>query len=328
MSIKQNAIAPVKAPRKSPSAKKQTKFSKLLREIYKNRFLYLLLLPALLTYLLFHYFPMGGLQLAFKSYNAQLGIWGSEWVGFQHFERLFRTPEFLTALRNTFIISFGRLIFEFPCPIILAILLNEMRMPKLKKVYQTVYTFPHFLSWVIVGGIIIRFFGSTGPINHALSFLGMEKVQFLSNSSTFRPFLYLTSIWKTAGWNAIIYLAAIAGISPELYEAATVDGASRFRRIWHITIPGLAPIILIQFILQIGNIMNGGFDQIFNMYNSVVRPVSDILDTYVFRLTYEGLSDYGFSTAVGLFKSVINLFMLLVANKITKLLTGSSLYSV
>ena len=315
------AVIPTNAAKKQSSGGQR-----LLREIYQSRYLYLLLLPAMLTYLLFHYFPMVGLQLAFKSYNAQLGIWGSEWIGFKHFERLFRTPEFLTALQNTFIISFSRLLFEFPCPIILAILINELRMPKLRKIYQTIYTFPHFLSWVIVGGIIIRFFGSTGPINYLLSSLGFGNLQVLSNGAAFRPFLYITSIWKTAGWSAIIYLAAITGISPELYEAATVDGASRLRRIWHITLPGLAPIIMVQFLLQMGNIMNGGFDQIFNMYNSVVRPAADILDTYVFRLTYEGLSDYGFSTAVGLFKSVINLAMLLLANQVTKTITGSSLY--
>lgn len=297
----------------------------LWREIFQSRYIYLLLIPGLLFFAIFSYGSMYGLLLAFKKFNASLGIFGSPWVGLKHFERLFITPDFLTAVKNTLTISFGRLLIEFPFPIILAIMLSEMKHKGFQKVYQTLYTFPNFISWVIVGSIMVSFFDNNGPVNAIIQSLGHEKANILANGSTFRLFLFGTGIWKGAGWSSIIYLAAISGINPELYESALIDGASRLRRIWHITLPGIIPTITVLFILAVGNVMNGGFDQIFNLQNPVVRPVSDIIDTYVYRITFQAVPDYGFSTAVGMFKSVINLGLLFVANKFTKIISGNGL---
>lgn len=294
--------------------------------IVSSRYIYLFLIPGFIYFAIFAYKPMIGIILAFKQYKARLGIMGSPWAGLKHFERMFRTNEALIALENTIGISLGRLIFEFPFPILLAILINEMRGIKVKRIYQTVYTFPHFLSWVVVGSVLTNFLSDRGTVNAIIRILGGTSVNFLANTSIFRGVIYLTSIWKSAGWSAVIYMAAIAGISPELYEAAVVDGASRLRRIWHITLPGLRQTIVVLFILQVGNMMNGGFDQIFNIYNPVVKPVSNIIDTYVYSITFEAVADYGFSTAVGLFKSVVNVIMLLVANKVVSLLGEGGLF--
>ena len=270
---------------------------------------------------------MSGLVLAFKKYNARLGIWGSQWVGWSHFERIFATPAAMRAIKNTFEINLSRLIWQFPMPIILAILINEMRGTRLKRVYQIVYTFPHFLSWVIVSTIISNFFANGGMINTIIANLGGERIDFLSNADFFRPFLYLTNNWKEMGWSSIIYMAAIMGIDASLYEAATVDGAGRFKQMLYITLPGIQATIITMFILQVGRIMNSGFEQIFYLQNGAVKDVSDILDTYVYSITFNATPNYGFSTAVGLFKSVINLFMLIAANFVVKKVSGSGMFS-
>lgn len=284
------------------------------QEMWKARYLYLLLLPLLVWLAVFAYAPMGGLILAFKNYKANLGIFGSEWVGLANFRRMFLTPEATKVIINTLEISFGRLLFEFPAPIILAILITEMPGVKVKKVYQTILTFPHFLSWVVAAVILKNFLGHDGAINALLVSLGFERIEFLSESALFRPILYLTSNWKEMGWSAIIYMAAIAGIDPTLYEAASIDGAGRLRQIWHITLSGIKTTIVVMFILKVGGLMNAGFDQIFNLQSLTVRDVADILDTYIYRITFENLPSYGFSTAVGMFKSVINFGLLLGAN--------------
>jgi putative aldouronate transport system permease protein len=294
-------------------------------KIWDARFIYLLLLPGIVHLVIFNYGPIYGLLLAFKRFNAGLGIIASPWVGLTHFRRLMITPAFGFALRNTLIISFSRLIIEFPFPILLGIMLGEIRFRKLSRVMQTVYTFPHFFSWVIVAGILISFLNSNGPLNGIITALGGSKVDFLANTRTFRGLLYSTSIWKGAGWDSIIYMAAISGIDPQLYEAAVIDGAGRIKRIWHITLPCIKPTIVVIFILSVGGIMNAGFDQIFNLQNAVVRPVSEIIDTYVYRISFEAVPDFGFSTAVGLFKSIINLLMLLMANRVVKMISGSGL---
>ncbi|MGI5877616.1 MAG: ABC transporter permease [Christensenellales bacterium] len=299
---------------------------RFLRAVWEARYIYLLLLPGIISILIFNYGPMYGLLLAFKKFNAGLGILRSQWIGLAHFRRLLNTPDFANALRNTLIISFSRLIVEFPFPIILGVLLGEMKFQKTKRVLQTVFTFPHFLSWIIVAGILISFLDSNGPVNAVLAALGHGKVNILANTKTFRSLLYATSIWKGAGWSSIIYMAAISGIDPQLYEAAVIDGASRLQRIWHITLPGIKPTIVVLFILSAGRIMNAGFDQIFNLQNAVVRPVSEIIDTYVYRITFEAVPDFGFSTAVGLFKSVINFALLLVTNRLVKAINGSGLF--
>lgn len=299
----------------------------LRNNIWNARYIYLLLLPGVVYLAVFNYAPMYGLLMAFQNFNARLGIWGSEWVGLAHFRRLFITPDSLVAIRNTFIISFSRLVIEFPFPIFLAIMINEMRGRKLKRVYQTIYTFPHFLSWIIVAAIMRNFLANSGAINEVIVLLGGERVNFLANASTFRGILYGSSIWKSAGWSAIIYMAAIAGINPELYEAASVDGAGRIRSIWHVLLPGITPTILVLFILAVGNTMNAGFEQILNMENPAVRHVTEIIDTYVYRITFLATPNFGFSTAVGMFKAIINLLMLLLANFAVKKFSGSGLFS-
>lgn len=294
--------------------------------IWDARYLYLLLLPGILYFAIFHYGPMSGLVLAFKKFNARMGIWGSPWVGMKNFQRIFATPAAMSAIQNTFEINLSRLIFQFPVAIILALLLNEMRGRKLKRVYQTVYTFPHFLSWITVSSILMNFLSNGGAVNAVLASIGMKRIDFLSNTQLFRPLLYLTHNWKEMGWNSIIYMAAIAAIDPTLYEAAKVDGASRWQQIWHVTLPGIKQTIVVLFILEVGRTMNAGFEQIFYLQNAAVKSTSEILDTYVYSITFQSTPNYGFSTAVGMFKAVINLFMLLLTNGIVKKINGSGMF--
>ena len=305
----------------------RAKLRRLGHDIWEARYLYLMLIPGLVFFAVFHYAPMSGVILAFKKYNARLGIWGSQWVGMDNFARIFKTPAAMEAIRNTFEINIARLVFQFPAPIILALLINEMRGTKLKRVYQTIYTFPHFLSWVIVSTILSNFLANGGMINTIISNLGGTRVNFLANVPLFRPLLYLTHNWKEMGWNAIIYMAAIAAIDPTLYEAATVDGATRLQQAWHVTLPCIRATIITLFILQVGRIMNSGFEQIFYLQNAAVKGVSEILDTYVYNITFKAVPNYGFSTAVGLFKSGINLFMLVAADRIVKWINGNGIFS-
>lgn len=300
--------------------------SKWLRRVWDAKYLYLLLIPLLAYLIVFCYLPMSGLQIAFKKYSARLGIWGSNWIGLDNFRRMFITADAVRSLYNTLIISFGRLIFEFPVPIMLALLINEMPGRRFKRVYQTVLTFPHFLSWVIVASILMNFLSNTGALNSLITALGGKNVSFLATPSLFRPLVYITSNWKNMGYSSIIYIAAIAGIDPALYEAAIVDGAGRFRRIWNITLPSIRTTIIVLFIMKVGNLMNAGFDQLFYMLNDAVKPVGDILDTYVYTITFKATPSYGFSTAVGMFKSVINFIMLFVADRVVKLLGGDGLF--
>lgn len=304
----------------------QSKKGKLRKEIYRARYLYLLLIPGLLFFLFFHYLPMYGITLAFKDFRADLGIWQSPWAGLTHFEYLFKDPNFFQSFKNTLIISFGRIIFEFPIPILLALLINEIKDGFFKKTLQTVFTFPHFLSWVIIGSIFLNFFGDQGVINSLLSSLGLEKINIFSNPDIFRPFLFISNIWKEAGWSAIIYLAAIASVDTEQYESASLDGITRMQKLWYITLPNILPTITVMLVLAVGNAMNAGFDQIFNLYNGAVLSVSDILDTYIYRITFQGATDFSFSTAVGLFKSVINFILLITADITSRKLTDRGLF--
>lgn len=303
-----------------------TRWKRLLRDIVRSRYTYLFLLPGLIFYLIFMYVPMSGVILAFKKYNARLGIWGSPWVGLQNYEFVFRDASFFNALKNTLVISFCRILFQFPAPILIALIFNELRMPRYKRVLQTVYTFPNFLSWVMISGILVNFLGDTGALNAIIVALGGEKQGFLSNSGLFRALLYVTDIWKTAGWSSIIYMAAIAAISTEQYEAARIDGANRLQMIAHITLPCIKGTVIVMLLLQVGNIMNAGFDQIFNISNPAVRTATDILDTYIYRVTFEGSTDFGFSAAIGLFKSVVNFAMLVIFDAVSKLLGDRGLF--
>lgn len=300
---------------------------KLSAQLWRARYLYLMLIPFLFWLILFHYVPMGGIILAFKEYKARLGILGSEWVGLANFRRIFITKDAMRAITNTFEISFSRILWEFPVPIFLAILITEMPGRRVKKLYQTVFTFPHFLSWIVVSAMITSLFSNRGVINSVIGGAGYDAIPFLANSSFFRGLLYVTENWKEMGWGAIIYMAAIAGIDPTLYEAASIDGASRLRQIWHITLSAIKPTIAIMFILKVGGIMNAGFDQIFNMRNDVVSGAVQILDTYIYDITFLATPSYGFSTAVGLFKAVVNFTLLFVANQTVGYLTGEKMFT-
>lgn len=299
----------------------------LSRRIWKNRYVYLMLVPCILYFAIFDYGPMYGLILSFKKYSAKLGIWGSPWVGLTNFERIFITNTAKQAIINTLEISFARMLFQFPVPILLAILIDEMPSGKCKKIYQTVYTFPHFLSWVVVGTIMTNLFSNGGAINLLLGKTGIEPVPFLSSKTLARPMLYITANWKGMGWSSIIYLAAITSIDPTLYEAAYIDGAGRWKRIWYITIPSIANTIVVMLILDLGGLMNAGFEQIYNLSNSVIKESVDIIDTYIHDITFNATPNYGFSTAVGLFKSVINFALLLSANAVAKKIRGSGLFN-
>lgn len=301
--------------------------SKLALEVWQARYLYLMILPLLVWLFLFEYVPMAGNVLAFKDFKASEGIWGSPWAGLKHFRRIFDTPDAVRAIINTVVLSFQRIIFEFPVPIILALITTEMRGNKIKKVYQTVLTFPHFLSWVVVSAILISLFSEAGAINSVLTALGLDSVPFLSDSGFFRGMLFATHNWKEMGWASIIYMATISSIDPGLYEAAEIDGASKLRQIWHVTMPALLPLISMRLILKVGSIMNAGFGQILTMRNSVVSKDVQILDTYIYDRTFNALPNYGFSTAVGLFKGVINFALLMIANQVVGKLTGEKMWS-
>ena len=306
---------------------KRLKQKTLFKEIIKARYLYFLIIPCLAFYLLFHYVPIYGVSLAFKQYKVSEGIFGSKFVGLLNYSYVFKDPAFYNALKNTLVISLSRIIFQFPIPIIIALLLNELKSSKYRRVLQTIYTFPNFLSWVIIGGIIVNFLGDNGAINSFINMQGGEKVQFLSKSNTFLPLLYFTDSWKSSGWSSIIYLAAIMGIDTEQFEAADIDGANRIQKLIHIILPGIKSTIVVMLILAFGNVMNAGFDQIFNISNPAVRDASDIIDTYIYRITFgEGATDFSFSTAVGLFKSVINFILLITCDRLAKMLGERGLY--
>ena len=284
----------------------------------RYRELYLMLILVIAYYLVFHYVPMYGAQIAFKDYKFNLGIIRSPWVGLEHFQYLFSLRSFKEIFRNTILISTYKLLFGFPAPIILAILLNELRIIPYKKAVQTISYLPHFLSWVILGAIFTQLLSpSTGAVNILLTKLGFEPIFFLGDKSWFRSVLVFTSVWKGVGWGSIIYLASIAGINPEIYEAAIVDGAGRMRRIWHVTLPGLTPVITILLIFAIGRLTLDDFDQIFNLYNPSVYSVGDVISTYTYR---KGLIElqYSFSAAVGLFQNVISLALIVIVNWVTK----------
>ena len=301
------------------------KWARKWKQIRSDKLLYLLLLPVIAWYLIFAYLPMGGLSLAFKNFRYDMGLWARPWIGFEHFSKMFEDKDFWNALKNTLVFAAGKICILFPMPVILAVLLNEMRANKTKKFFQTVFTFPHFITWVVLAGILINMFGSNGMVNASLSALGFQKISPLSDSSMFRPFIWLSALWKEIGWDSIIYLAAFAGIDPGLYEAASIDGANRFQKMIHISWPGIRGTVAIMFILAVGSLMTNGasFDQVFNLYSEPVYNVADTLDTFVYRSSFSIGTNFGYTTAVGFLKSVINVILITVTNRIvTK--TGES----
>lgn len=305
---------------------KMEKRKRIFRRIWKNKTIYIVLLSALVWYLIFVYVPMGGLMLAFKDYKANLGILGSPWTGLKHFENLFRDVDFWQSVGRTLKINVIRLFVTFPVPVIIALLFNELRIRKYKKVLQTVFTFPHFLSWIIIASVLRNVLAYDGIVNSIISLCGGDVVNFLGNKRMFQPMLYLTDIWKEAGWGSIIYLAAISGIDQEQYEAADIDGASRLQKMLRITLPNIMPTIAVMFILAAGGIMGAGFDQIFNMTNAAVRESGEILDMYIYRITFQATPNFGFSMAVSLFRSIVNMVLLVIADRGSRLFGGNGLF--
>ncbi len=295
-------------------------------DLWRHRYLYFMILPALVYYALFHYLPLYGAVIAFKDFNITKGILGSPWAGLKHFEYLFSLDKFWQVLNNTVVISLYRFVFGFPFPLIVALLLNEVRLALFKRSVQTVIYLPHFISWVILGGLMINFLAiDNGVINNVIQFFGGAPIGFMSDENVFRHTLVFSMIWKEFGWNSIIYMAALAGVSPHLYEAAMIDGANRWHRMWHITLPCIRSTIIILLILRLGNIMEAGFEQIFVLYHPGVYSVADIIDTYVYRT---GLAEGRFSlaAAVGLFKSLINFMLLVIANKLARMMGEQGVY--
>lgn len=297
---------------------KQNRFQAACRYIRRYKYLYLLLLPAVLYFLIFHYIPMYGVIISFKDYSFKKGILGSDWVGFENFIYMFKLNDFYRVFRNSFFLSFLRLVFEFPVPIIIALLLNEVSSKRFKKLTQTAIYLPHFISWAVIGGILVNFLSPTwGVVNNIIQSLGFEPIFFLGNPKYFRPTAVVSSIWKEAGWGTIIYLAAITGIDMEQYEAATVDGANRWQRLIYITLPNIKTTIILMLILRMGSIMSNGFEQIFTLQNTQNLSVSEVFETYTYRVGLLG-GRFSFATTVGLFASVISMIFLLTTNFISK----------
>ncbi|WP_135557025.1 ABC transporter permease [Paenibacillus cymbidii] len=287
-------------------------------KMFRMRALYLMLLLPVVHLAVFHYAPMYGVIVAFKAYKPGLGIWDSPWNQMAHFRMMFEDFAFLRALRNTFIISFLRLIVGFVLPIGFALLINEVIHHRFKRLIQSISYLPHFLSWVIIASMVVEVFSpERGVINYLIVQFGGDPVHFLSNKGYFVPLLILTDAWKEVGWASIIYLASISAISPELYEAAEADGANRWHKMRFITLPSLVPVITILFLLRLGSILSGGFDQVLNLYNPLVYEVGDIIDTYVYRVGLEQFR-FDYSAAVGLFKNVVGVVFLVTVNQIVR----------
>lgn len=285
-------------------------------------------LPVVVYFIIFKYVPMGGIVIAFKNYKISKGIWGSAWCGLNNFYQAFRTATFTRSVRNTLIISGLKLLFGFPAPILLALMLNEVTHKRYQRAVQTISYLPHFLSWVVLAGLFQQLLSpNNGAVNYLLKqFFGLkESIFFLGDNNYFRGTLVVTDIWKNVGWSSIIYLATISGIDPALYEAASCDGATRFQSTFYITLPMLASTIVVMLILNVGSIMDAGFDQVFNLYNSAVYASGDIIDTYVYRI---GIGDmkYSLSTAVGLFKNVIGFVLVVGTNMIAKRISGEGIW--
>ncbi|MDL2301735.1 ABC transporter permease subunit [Lachnospiraceae bacterium OttesenSCG-928-D06] len=276
---------------------------------------YIMMLPGVTFFIVFKYIPMLGSVIAFQDFSVFKGILGSEWVGLKHFKDLFTYAEFKRVFVNTLILGLLKTVVIFPIPVILSMMLNEVRKLRLKKAIQTSIYIPYFLSWVIVGGLIFDIFGSGGLFNNIRNALGMDTILAMQKSSWFRPIYVISSIWKEAGWGTVVYLAAISGIDPALYESAAMDGATRIQRIKHITLPLLLPTILTLFLLNIGSFLELGFDQVFNLLTPMTYSVGDIFDTYVYRVGIQK-GQYSITTAVGLFQSVIGLFLVMTFNRL------------
>ena len=316
----------VKTKSKAKPVSLNKKKGKLWADIVKNKYIYIMLIPVVIQYVIFRYIPIYGVQLAFKKFSAAKGIWGSKWIGLENFRQMLAEPGFINALGNTVAISVIMLLGgAFAAPV-MALIINEFRLKKYKRVLQTTLTFPHFLSWVMTAGILYGLFSSDGIINDLLIFFGLPKQDLLTNPSTFRGFLLASHLWKELGWMCIIYLAILTGVDGSLYEAARIDGASRIQCIRHISVPALLPYFSLNLVLAFSGLLDGNFDQIFNMYNSMLYDVADTIDTYIYRISFMQTPSYGFSVAVGFSKAVVASLLLLLSNTVSKAVGGKGIF--
>jgi putative aldouronate transport system permease protein len=308
-----------------PINHKPTRIQRFKKEFNRGKYVYLMLLPVILYYVIFQYWPMIGVVIGFQNYIPGLGFFESPWVGFKHFTDFFHSFYFWRLIKNTFILNFWLLIFGFPAPIILALLLNEVRQSWFKRTVQTVTYIPHFISMVVIVGIIKDFTATDGIINQLRDLLGRETITFLQIPEYFRTIYVSSDIWQSIGWSSIIYFAALSAVDPNLYEAAEMDGAGRFRKMWHITLPAIKPTIVILLILTIGNLLSSGFEKILLLYQPLTYETADVISTYVYRKGIED-SSFSFATAVGLFNTVVNFVLLIIANSISKKVSDNSLW--
>jgi len=298
----------------------------MIKKDYKRyKFVYFMIIPVVAFYILFHYVPLGGAIIAFKNFSPKLGIWGSEWAGLKHFTDFFSSFYFERTLVNTLVISFMDLLFGFPAPIILALMLNEVRSRHFKKAVQTISYLPHFISVVVICGLLRDFFSINGLVNSIIQAFGGTPSQFLNEPGAFKPIFVGSNVWQSFGWGSIIYLASLTSIDPQLYEAATIDGAGRWKQTLNITVPGILPTMITLLILRIGSVMSVGFEKIILLYNPLTYEAAEVISTYVYK---KGLIDmnYSFSTAVGLFNSIINCALLIIANFVSRKVNGTSIW--
>ncbi len=310
----------------SPTPLRRKSFAgRLWDDLKRNKYCYLMILPVMLFYIIFMYIPMYGAIIAFKEYTPSLGFTGSPWVGFQHFKDFFSSFYFGRVLKNTLVISITTLIVGWPAPIVLALLINELRSKRFAKLIQTTSYLPHFISMVVICGMIKQFTMDNGIINDLIAFFGGERVSMLNDPDYFVPVYAISNIWEGMGWGSIVYLAALSSVDQSLYEAATVDGAGRFRQVFAVTLPGIAPTIVTMLLLRIGNILGLGYEKIILLYNDATMETADVISSYVYR---KGLLEFNwsFSAAVGLFNSVINLTLLIISNKVSKKVADTALW--
>lgn len=299
--------------------------SRFMIRMRKDWQLHLLLLLPLTVLLIYNYLPMTGIVMAFQNYKPAKGIWDSTWVGLKNFRLLFSMQGFLYAIRNSFTIAIAKIVLNVAVPVSFALLLNEMRNAQVKKTVQTIVYMPHFISWVLMASIVIRLLSYNGVVNKALEFFGGEKQIFLANKKMFQPIIVITDVWKEFGYGTIIYLAAMAGVDSDLYEAAAIDGAGYWKRMLHVTLPAIYPTIVLMSTLALGRILDAGFDQIFNLYSPAVYETADIIDTFVYRMAFTNMQ-YSMSTAAGLMKNVVSCALILVSYRLAYRLTGYRIF--
>ena len=299
-------------------ARRNNPFRKLGGRIARSKYLLLMIFPAIIFYAIFNYVPMYGVLMAFQKFNPKLGIFGSSYIGFQNFQKVFEEPKFWLAFRNTLIIGSVKIVIGFLGAVTTALLLNELRMIRAKKTIQTIVTFPHFLSWVVVSGFVFSLFAYNGAVNALVDAMGGERTNFLLDTKFFFGLIFASDIWKEAGWGSIIYLATMAGIPQDQYEAADIDGATRLQKIWHITLPGIKPTAILLLIMSVGGVLSAGFDQILNLSNKAIIDEVNIIDTYIYYHYVSGSGNAGIGTAIGLFKSVISFILVITVDRIAK----------